>query len=1021
MTLRRRRLAEILALTAVYFCAGKLGLALAYLHPSVSAIWPPSGIALAALLLRGSGLWPGVFIGAVLVNSTTPGSLPTTFAIATGNTLEAVLGAWAIHRFADGAKVFERTRSVFKFVLIAPLLSTSISATFGVTSLALAGHVQWSRYLPVWLTWWLGDAVGDLLVAPLFVIWLTLPRPDFRLNRLIEAAGLLLTAVLVTYFMFLVEAPISSEYMMTLPLLWAAFRFGQRGAVSSAFIIATITLAGTLQGMGPFVHENPNDSLLHLQAFMGTIAVAALVLASATTEAKRAEQRLQVQAGVSRILSESSDLQEAAHKIIQVLCTGAGWDLGAIWRVDRTRNEMACVEVWRTPSILAPQFETSTRTLRCSAGEGLPGRVWRSGKPAWIQDVTTDDNFPRAAAAGAAGIHSAVGFPIKLGEITLGVIECFSRETRAPDENFLEVVGDIGSQIGQFVERKRSEDLLLESEKRLRAVVETAADGILTIDEHGTINTANPAAERIFGYQAAEIIGANVNLLMAEPFRTEHRSHIDNYLRTGEKKIIGKRREVEGRRRDGTLFPIELAVSETPLGNQRIFTGTVRDITGRKRAEQLLRQAKDELTKSNEELEARVQERTADLEKANASLHRNFEERQKLEEKLRHAQKMESVGTLAGGVAHDFNNILNIIRGYATLIGEQPGSDWQIEESLKVIDHQIERGATVVRQLLTVARKTETLLVPTDVNGILSTLTELLKTFPKTVTVALTLEPQLPRIMADPGQFSRALLNICVNARDAMPGGGRLTITTAIADVSETDERHMGGGAWVCVSISDTGVGIDENVRERIFEPFFTTKGIGEGTGLGLAIVYGIVKEHGGHIDVQSIAGQGTTVKLYLPALPFEQWPVLAGVPQPRNTNRARLHGDSTVLVVEDEEALVRLLATVLPKAGYRVLSARDGEEAIELYHRHSAEIDVVLLDLGLPKIPGLEVIPRLRERNPDVRIVIATGYLEPRLKDELLRAGVKDCINKPYAVQDVIDRLAAAIETCHPADLPAA
>ena len=205
---------------------------------------------------------------------------------------------------------------------------------------------------------------------------------------------------------------------------------------------------------------------------------------------------------------------------------------------------------------------------------------------------------------------------------------------------------------------------------------------------------------------------------------------------------------------------------------------------------------------------------------------------------------------------------------------------------------------------------------------------------------------------------------------------------------------------------------MSEDVRQRIFEPFFTTKGIGEGTGLGLAIVYGIVKEHNGFIDVQSVAGQGTTFKLYLPILESEKISAIAVSPQPQNRGQERPQRGGTVLVVEDEVSLVRLLTTLLPQAGYQVFTAMDGEQAIELYHRHKAQIDIVLLDLGLPKITGLDVIPRLKEGNPNVSIVVATGYLEPRMKDELMRAGVKDCINKPYVVKDVIERLGSVIET---------
>ena len=1007
-----REFVGIAGLAAIYFCAGKLGLSLAYVHASASAVWPPTGIAFAALLLWGYRLWPGIFLGAFLVNITTQGSVATTLAIAAGNTLEALLGTWAIHRFANGVKAFERARNTFRLVVLAPILSTVVSATLGVTSLALGGFAQWNRYPAVWLTWWLGDAVGDLIVAPFLVIWFTQPAPQWKVRRVVEALGLLLSLLLVTYLMFLLGTPVSSEYMMVLPLLWAAFRFGQRGAVTSAFIMSGIALVGTLHGVGPFAHATPNESLLHLQAFMGTIAIAALVLASVISEATRAKQRLQVQEAISRILAASPGVKEAASEVIQVLCERAGWDLGAIWNIDRVTDQLHSIEVWHRPSVAAPQFEAATKDGSFASAEGLPGRVWRTAKAAWIPDVTTDNNFERAPAAIKEGLHSAFGFPIKLGDKTLGVIECFSREVREPDENFLQMVSDIGGQLGQFVERKRAEGLLLESEKRLRAVVETAVDGIITIDEHGSIGTVNPAAERIFGYRAAEMIGQNIRMLMAEPYQAEHASYIGNYLRTGERKIIGIGREVEGQRKDGAIFPLDLAVSDTRVGDRRIFTGIVRDITERKRADKLLRQAQNELIKANEDLERRVQERTADLKQTNAELQKTLEEQNQLEEQLRQAQKMESIGTLAGGIAHDFNNILNIIRGYATLIGQQPTAVWQIKESLKVIDQEIERGASVVRQLMAVARKTETHLVPLDVNDSVLKLGELIKTFPKTITVALKLEPNIPPVLADPNQMSRALLNVCVNARDAMPTGGALSIKTETVDAGELRDRCFDSGIdqYVCITISDTGRGMEDAVRGRIFEPFFTTKGIGEGTGLGLAIVYSIVKDHNGFIEVDSVTGHGTTFRLYLPTQSGEK----SVVDEPKKfavSDGIYAKRGGTVLVVEDEEALVRLLKKLLSRAGYRVLAAMDGEEAIDLYQNHKTEIDVVLLDLGLPKVTGLDVISKLKEQNPRVNIIITTGYLEADLKAELFRTGVKDCIHKPYLVDDVVERVGTLLE----------
>jgi PAS domain S-box-containing protein len=955
-------------------------------------------------------------------------------------------------------------------------------------------------------------------------------------------------------------------------------------------------LVGTQFGVGPYADADPHQSLLRLQAFLGTIAATTLVLASVISERQRAQQRLEVQEAVSRVLAESPTLREAVSKVVQVLCERARWDLGALWNIDRSTDELICVEVWHMPTVQAPHFVADTRGRRYASGVGLPGRVWRAGQAAWIPDVTTDNNFPRAPRAVIDGLHGAFGFPIKLGDETLGVIECISREVREPDDYFLQTVSDIGRQLGQFMERKRveneiaalnerlaadlaamtrlqqlstrlvqtddagsllqnildvgieitgaemgnvqlfepgstvlktvaqrgfenslldildaihngsavrqnglppgeklivgdlcnpetsidnpayeamasagvralqstplvsrsgrlvgristhyrqphrptdrqltlldllarqaadfieraqTENRLLQSEERLHAVVDTAVDGIITINHRGTIITVNPAAERVFGYPAREMVGENVRMLMAEPYQSEHESYIGNYLRTGDRKIIGIGREVVGRRKNGETFPLDLAVSETRIADQHIFIGIVRDISERKRADELLRSAKDELVRTNEELERRVQERTSDLEQAHSALLSNIAEQKKLEEQLRHAQKMESIGTLAGGIAHDFNNILNIIRGYATLIGQQPSAQQQIRESLKVIDQEIDRGASVVRQLLTMARKTETQLAPTLLNNIVLTLRDLIKTFPKTITVALDLDPRPALVAADANKLSQALLNICVNARDAMPAGGQLTIRMKIIAGDTLRDRYVDAAVdeWVCVAISDTGMGMGKEVRARIFEPFFTTKGIGEGkgTGLGLAIVYGIVNEHNGFIEVDSQVGHGTTFRLYLPMLQSQEIPPIEAPTPAQASGQTYPNRRGTVLVVEDEKDLVRLLKRLLPQAGYHVLAAMDGKEAIDLYRNHHAEIDAVLLDLGLPKVTGLDVIPKLKEQNPAVRIIIATGYLEPELKAELFRSGVMDCVHKPYSINDLLGKLEATIES---------
>lgn len=302
----------------------------------------------------------------------------------------------------------------------------------------------------------------------------------------------------------------------------------------------------------------------------------------------------------------------------------------------------------------------------------------------------------------------------------------------------------------------------------------------------------------------------------------------------------------------------------------------------------------------------------------------------------------------------------------------------------------------------------------TDDNDLVLTFSELIKqAFPKTITVRLSLDPDLPPVLADPNQMSQTLLNICVNARDAMPRGGKLTIRTELIDETKMRERLKADStACVCIVISDTGTGMEEEVRARIFEPFFTTKGVGEGTGLGLSIVYGIVKEHNGLVEVESEPGQGTTFRIYLPIFQSKRDSVAGEMATGKAAGRENTDHRGTVLVVEDDEAMVYLLKKLLPQGGYQMLAATDGAKAIDLYFDHKDEIDVVLLDLGLPKVPGIDVIQKLKEHNPTVKIVVATGYLEPELKSEIFRCGVTDCINKPYVIRDVLDKLGSLIES---------
>ena len=548
-----------------------------------------------------------------------------------------------------------------------------------------------------------------------------------------------------------------------------------------------------------------------------------------------------------------------------------------------------------------------------------------------------------------------------------------------------------------------------EASRRLAAIVESSDDAILGKDTNGVIMSWNQSAERLFGYRAQEIIGESVTRLIP-PDRYDEESNILQRIRRGERVDHYETVRVH---KDGTSVPISLTVSPIRDRNNKIVgaSSIARDITERKQTEAALRKVREDLARANEDLERRVQDRTAQLERAHAAILREIEEQKHLEQQLRQAQKLEGIGTLAGGIAHDFNNILNIIRAYASAIERRLAGDNETGRDLKVIDEAISRGASVVRQLLTLARKTDPVLAPTDVNEIISSLANLLKeTFPKTIDVVLELGATR-EILADANQITQGLLNLCVNARDAMPDGGRLVLRTKVVDRAEINNFGAQAPAYVCIEVTDTGMGIDSSIKDRIFDPFFTTKKIGQGTGLGLAMVYGMIKNHKGFINVESRLQHGTTFTLHVPVAPLERQTPTHEANRQNGVDENSSIGPRTILVAEDEEPMLMLLQSALSKRGYNVYLARDGEEALRLFAAHKDGIDAVLLDIGLPKLDGWDVIQWIKRARPDVSVIITSGYVDPEFKAKLLETGVKDFLDKPYTIEAMVTTLQQVLD----------
>jgi PAS domain S-box-containing protein len=573
-------------LAGVYFAAAKLGLSLGFVE-QVSAVWPPTGIALAAVLVFGYRVWPGITLGAFLANATANEPLAAACSIAVGNTLEALVGAWLLRRLLAFRNDLDRLKDTLGLTILAGGLSTTVSATIGVTSLCLWSVQPWSVYGSLWWVWWLGDAMGALVVAPLLLTWVAGRQPwppRRRAEALILLAGLVATCWIVFTGRLTTGFGDSSLAYSIFPfVIWAALRFGQQGTTAVTLVASSLAVWGTVHGLGPFATGPPHERLLLLQVFTAVIAVTGLLLAAALTERRRDEQRTAVLHAVTRILAESATLAEAAPRIVQAIGSSLAWPLGAIWQVDPEARKLRCVEVWHGGPARFHEFEAVLRQRTFEPGVGLPGRVWASGQPAWIPDVVHDANFPRAPIAAREGLHGALSFPIRLGEEVLGVIEFFCTETRQPDEDLLRMMASAGSQIGQFIERKRAE----EAQALLAAIVESSGDAIIGKTLNAVIVSWNAGAERMYGYSAAEMLGQSISRLLPSG-GVDELPRILNRLRAGQRVEPFETVRV---RKDGRHIHVSLSISPIKSASGAIIGAATiaRDISAQKRAEQTAR------------------------------------------------------------------------------------------------------------------------------------------------------------------------------------------------------------------------------------------------------------------------------------------------------------------------------------------------------------------------------------------------------------------------------------------------
>jgi PAS domain S-box-containing protein len=495
---------------------------------------------------------------------------------------------------------------------------------------------------------------------------------------------------------------------------------------------------------------------------------------------------------------------------------------------------------------------------------------------------------------------------------------------------------------------------LVERDGLVRSILDTTPESIIVINERGTITSLSTTAERLFGYGPGELLGESVTILMPPQDSRTHPGYVARYVATGEARIIGTRRVVTGHRKDGSSFPMELSVGASLVNGRHTFTGFVRDLTSR----------------------------------------------YKMEAELRQAQKMEAVGQLTGGLAHDFNNLLTVIMGNLEMLESRLSDDDQ-RRLLEEAHAAATDGAKITRQLLAFGRRQPLNARRIDVGPLITSFGDLLRrAMNERVELRTVVRGSSNLVQVDVSQLQNALLNLALNARDAMPTGGSVTIeiSRSVVDAAQAQaDPEFSPGEYVTIAVNDTGVGMSADVQRRAFEPFFTTKGLG--SGLGLPMVYGFAKQSGGHVEIHSSIGKGTSVRLLLPIAEQQR---AEAEPPPQEAFRQPVAHRETILVVEDEPRVRRVAVAWLSEAGYTVVEAANGTKALGQLASHP-EIRLVFTDIIMPGgLDGYALAEQIHTRYPGVRVLFTSGYAEPA-SGESEAPQARDWLHKPYAARELL------------------
>jgi two-component system cell cycle sensor histidine kinase/response regulator CckA len=661
------------------------------------------------------------------------------------------------------------------------------------------------------------------------------------------------------------------------------------------------------------------------------------------------EQRRQLLAlntiaeAVSRVVELDYVLQTALNRATELLSSGFGW----IYMV-----------------------RDGDLALRCSKGtaqdffsllggsNGLPVSQWLN-QPRVQRERLEEQQGLISTDLKQMGVQFWASIPLRIKDAAAGTLIVAGKEHEMFSSKQAELMEAFGNQISVALNNAHLFDQLRQSQQQYADLFENAPDIYLSVDSRHMVVGCNKTGTDILGYDREEVIGREFESLFVVTQQEALRETLDRMFSEGrglkdiEEQMVTKY---------GRQFYVH-------LNSSLVFDEKVRTVNARIVA-------------------------------------RDVSERKMMEGAILHAQKIDSIGNLAGGIAHDFNNILAAILGSASIMRRHLAEKSKLYKYVEIVESSARRGSSLTRQLLTFARKTERFVKPVQINALIEETLQLFqRSVSKEIVVQTALTPDSTSVNGDDGQIQQALLNLFLNARDAMPNGGTLTISTdvTLADGHTTSQyTSVKAGPFVLVRVADTGVGIDKSLQNRVFEPFFTTKD--RGTGLGLSVVYGVVQSHGGFIDLHSEVGIGTTVALYLPR-------VNAAVSPQRQKRQRIARGSENILIIDDEVSVCEIARDMLTSLGYTVYTEHDGKAGIEMYATHQATIDLILLDINMPVLGGKDTFDLLRSINPSCRIIIVTGYGRGVIETSKFPGGVNGFMQKPFQIETLAAKVREVLD----------